>query len=124
MVDDDMKMEALPDTNILKAVVTMEDKMDLERKGKQSYQGYLYVRLMAFGNGTLSSLYDRSDGFYRRQTILKVKEKDPDRLDDKKTRTCFEGDVYAKRGCGVPGDQRLHSQIIRKPGYFSLPILI
>lgn len=83
MVDDDMKMEALPDTNILKAVVTMEDKMDLERKGKQSYQGYLYVRLMAFGNGTLSSLYDRSDGFYRRQTILKVKEKDPDRLDDK-----------------------------------------
>ena len=83
MVDDDMQMEALRDTNILKAVITMEEKMDLERKGRQSYQGYLYVRIMAFSNGTLSSLYDRSDGFYRRQIILHVKEKDPDRVDDK-----------------------------------------
>ena len=32
---------------------------------------------------TLSSLYDRSDGFYRRQMILKVKEKDPNRVDDR-----------------------------------------
>ena len=83
MVDDDMQMEALRDTNVLKAIITMEDKMDLERKGKQSYQGYLYVRIMAFSNGTLSSLYDRSDGFYRRQIILNVREKDPNRVDDK-----------------------------------------
>ena len=54
MVDDDMQMEALSDTNILKAVITMEDKMDLEKKGKQAYQGYLYVRIMGFGNGTLN----------------------------------------------------------------------
>ena len=65
MVDDDMKMEALSDTGILKAVVTMEGKMSLERKGQQSYQGYLHVRIMAFGNGVLSSLYDKSDVFYR-----------------------------------------------------------
>ena len=83
MIDDDMQMEALSDTNILKAIITMEDKMDLERKGKQSTQGFLYVRLMAFGNGTLTSLYDKSEGFYRRQIVIMVKDKDPDRKDDR-----------------------------------------
>lgn len=83
MIDDDSKMEALADTGMLKAIVTMEDKMDLERKGKQSYQGYLNVRIMVFGNGALSSLYDKSEGFYRRQIVLKVKEKPDDRVDDR-----------------------------------------
>ena len=35
MVDDDMKLEALKDTNYIKTIVTLEDKMDLERKSKQ-----------------------------------------------------------------------------------------
>lgn len=83
MLDDDMKMEALSETNILKAVVTMEDKIDLERKGRQSTQGYLYVRIMGFGNGSLSALYDRSEGFYRRQLALVVKDKNENRVDDK-----------------------------------------
>ena len=83
MIDDDMKMEALTDTGVIKAVVTMEDKMNLERKGKQSYQGYLNVRIMAFGNGSLSPLYDKSDGFYRRQITIRVKEKSQNRVDDR-----------------------------------------
>lgn len=83
MLDDDMKLDALRDTNVLKAIITMEDKMDLERKNKQSYQGYLFCRLMGFGNGSLSALYDRSDGFYRRQIILQVRDKDADRVDDR-----------------------------------------
>ena len=82
MLDDDMKLEALPQTNNIKAIVTAELPMDLERKGRQSYQGDLYVRFLALGNGTLQSLYDRSVGFFRRQIILTVKEKDPDRRDD------------------------------------------
>lgn len=36
MVDDDMKMEALSQTNYIKSIVTLEDKMDMERKGQQS----------------------------------------------------------------------------------------
>lgn len=83
MVDDDMKMEALSDTGIIKSVVTMEDKMELERKGQQSYQGYLYVRIIGFGNGTLSALHDKSDGFYRRQIAIRVKEKPATRVDDR-----------------------------------------
>ena len=56
--------------------------MDLERKGIQSYQGQLYVRFRCFGNGSLTSLYDHSDGFYRRQLILTTKERPADRKDD------------------------------------------
>ena len=43
--------------------------MDLERKREQSYQGLLYVRFLCFGNGALTALHDRSDGFFRRQII-------------------------------------------------------
>ena len=56
--------------------------MDLERKGEQSYQGKMYVRFLAFSNGDLESLYDHSDGFYRRQLIWSVKKKPPNREDD------------------------------------------
>lgn len=82
MVDDDMKMEALKDTNYIKSIVTLEDKMDLERKSQQSVQGTLYVRFMCFGNGSLSALHDRSYGFYRRQLILTTKDKPEGRDDD------------------------------------------
>ena len=82
MIDDDMDMNALPKTNYIKTIVTAEAKLDLERKGEQSYQGQMYVRFLAFSNGDLESLYDHSDGFYRRQLILSVKKKPLDRADD------------------------------------------
>ena len=82
MLDDDMKLEALPQTNHIKAIVTAELPMDLERKGQQSYQGDLYVRFLGFGNGSLKALYDRSEGFFRRQIILTTKPKDINRMDD------------------------------------------
>jgi putative DNA primase/helicase len=82
MVDDDMQMEALSSTNHLKSIITAELPMDLERKGEQSYQGLLSVRFLAFGNGLLRSLHDRSHGFFRRQIILNTLPKAPDRVDD------------------------------------------
>ena len=82
MVDDDMDMSALPKTNYIKSIVTSECKMDMERKGVQSYQSQLYVRFLCFGNGALTSLYDHSDGFFRRQLILTTKDKPADRTDD------------------------------------------
>ena len=77
-----MKTEALPSTNVIKAIVTAEDEMDLEKKNQQSYQGLLVCRILAFGNGTLKSLFDRSKGFYRRQIILETKDVPPDRIND------------------------------------------
>ena len=82
MVDDDMKMEALKQTNYVKSIVTAQGKMDLERKRQQSYQGWMFCRLLAFSNGDLQALYDRSNGFYRRQLILTTKEKPASRVDD------------------------------------------
>ena len=81
-IDDDMRMEALRQTNYVKSIVTAQGKMDLERKGKQSYQGWMFARLLAFSNGDLQALFDRSDGFYRRQLVLTTKEKAADRVDD------------------------------------------
>ena len=82
MIDDDMRMDALKQTNYVKSLVTANGLVDLERKGKQSYQGYVYARLLGFSNGNLQALYDRSDGFYRRQLILTCADKDPKRKDD------------------------------------------
>ena len=82
MVDEDMDSEKLPNTGILKSIVTLEDKIDLEIKHRQSFQGRLYVRLLAIGNTPLAALYDKSDGFWRRQLVLKVKPKEADRKDD------------------------------------------
>ena len=82
MVDDDMRMEALRQTNYVKSIVTAQGKMDLEKKNKQSYQGWMFARLLAFSNGDLQALYDRSDGFYRRQLVLTTKDKPADRVDD------------------------------------------
>ena len=82
MIDDDMDMNALPKTNYIKTIVTAEAKLDLERKGVQSYQRDIYARFLCFGNGALTSLYDHSDGFFRRQIILTTKDKPVDRFDD------------------------------------------
>ena len=82
MVDDDMKMVALPETSYLKTMVTLEGKMDVEWKGKQGEQRVMYCRFLCFGNGPLTALYDRSFGFHRRQLILSVKDRDTNRVDD------------------------------------------
>ncbi len=95
LIDDDMRMEALKQTNYVKSLVTAQGRMDLEKKGKQSYQGWMYARLLAFSNGDLQSLYDRSDGFYRRQLILTTKERPPNRVDDP--------DIAEKMCCELEG---------------------
>ena len=38
-----------------KTIVTAEAKLDLERKGVQSYQRDIYARFLCFGNGALTS---------------------------------------------------------------------
>ena len=93
LVDDDLKMEALNQTNYIKSIITSELPMDLERKGIQSYQGLVNARFMAFGNGTLQALHDRSHGFFRRQIILSAKERRPDRVDDPYLAERLKGEI-------------------------------
>lgn len=82
LLDDDVDLSALSGTSFLKQLVTAEIPLEVEPKGKPSFQAMLYSRVIAFGNGAISSLYDNSDGFYRRQIILKVKPKPDTRKDD------------------------------------------
>ena len=81
-IDDDLRMEGLKHTNYVKSIVTAQGKMDLEKKNKQSYQGYMYARLLAFSNGDLQAMFDKSDGFFRRQLVLTTKDKNEARIDD------------------------------------------
>ncbi len=106
-VDDDMRMEALRQTNYVKSIVTAQGKMDLERKGKQSYQGWMFARLLAFSNGDLQALYDRSDGFYRRQLVLTTKEKPDGRVDDPDLAEKMKGEAEGIFLWAFEGLQRL-----------------
>lgn len=56
--------------------------MDMERNGVQSYQSQLYVRFLCFGNGALTALHDRSDGFFRRRIVLTTRDRPAERKDD------------------------------------------
>lgn len=82
MLDDDMQMNALSTTGIIKNLVTAEIPVDVEAKGFQSEQAILYPRFLCFGNGSPKALYDKSDGFARRLLILTTKQKPPNRIDD------------------------------------------
>lgn len=80
-LDDDLKFKALEDTGEIKTIVT-GGRTTIERKGSQGYDVKLYSRILCFGNGSLSSLYDHSDGFYRRQIIINTKPKNANRIDN------------------------------------------
>ena len=82
MIDDDLNMTALPETRNIKFIVTAEDRICVERKGKQATQGLLYARMLCFGNGNLVAAHDTSDGFWRRQILISVKDKPEGRADD------------------------------------------
>lgn len=79
LIDDDLQTKAIKDTGILKTIVT-GGRQTVEPKGKPSYEADLYSRILCFGNIPLVSLYDHSDGFYRRQVIIKTKPKPKDRI--------------------------------------------
>ncbi|MCQ2477534.1 MAG: phage/plasmid primase, P4 family [Clostridia bacterium] len=81
-LDDDMKLTALKDTDLLKKLITNSGRMMLEKKNQQPHQGYIYAKLIAFGNGSLKSLYDKSKGFYRRQIVLSALPVSPERKTD------------------------------------------
>ena len=66
----------------IKSIVTAEDRLCIERKNKQAVQGLLYVRFICFGNGNLVAAHDDSDGFWRRQILITVKDRDPARVDN------------------------------------------
>lgn len=81
-IDDDLSLDALDDTSNFKKIVTAETSLEVEAKNIPKYKTHLYARIMCCGNGAVQSKFDRSDGFYRRLLICKVKPLSEDRITD------------------------------------------
>ena len=70
----------------------------------------MYKRqLLAFSNGDLQALFDRSDGFYRRQLVLTTKEKPAGRVDDPDLAEKMKAEVGGILLWAFEGLQRLAS---------------
>lgn len=72
-MDDELTLTALNDTSNFKKIVTAETAMEVEVKGKPKYKTKLYSRIICCGNGVIQSKFDRTDGFYRRLLLCKVR---------------------------------------------------
>lgn len=77
--DDDLGSAALTDTNLFKKLITADTPIRAERKYADPHQFMSYCRIVASANFMLSSLYDDSDGFFRRLHPIHIKPKQPDR---------------------------------------------
>jgi putative DNA primase/helicase len=80
-IDDDTEARAFAHTGTIKEVVS-GGSLTVEQKYQAPQALTLYTRLMCFSNASLQALYDRSDGFYRRQLIIRTKPKNKDRIDN------------------------------------------
>ena len=77
--DDDLGSAALTDTNLFKKLITADTPIRAERKYADPHEFMSYCRIVASANFMLSSLYDDSDGFFRRLHPIYIKPKQPDR---------------------------------------------
>ena len=81
-IDDDLSANKIEETSLFKQFVTAETPVRLNPKFKPPYDAQIYCKFLTFGNNCFNALYDNSDGFFRRQIILKTKDKSPDRRDN------------------------------------------
>lgn len=81
-IDDDLSENALTNARAFKNLVTNKTTIAAEKKFIQDNQFKSYARFLIFGNFTLQSLYDISEGFSRRQLVLQAKPKDKSRTDN------------------------------------------
>ena len=77
--DDDLGSAALTETGLLKKLITADTSIRAERKYADPHQFKSYCKILASANFMLSSLYDDSDGFFRRLHPILVKPKQVDR---------------------------------------------
>lgn len=87
-LDEDMGVSATKESQVQKRLVTANAPLSIERKGEQAVQAMLTCRLMAFGNVPFSTLYDHSEGAFRRRIILTTKPKQEGRKDDRDLTEC------------------------------------
>ena len=64
---------------IYKKLITANQEITAERKYEQPHKFLPYCTIIANSNDMIKTLYDDSDGFYRRLHPIHVKDKDPNR---------------------------------------------
>lgn len=98
-IDEDTSETALANTQIYKTLVTIGDNtpIDLEAKNKQKNIFIPYARFLTFGNFVIQSLYDHTQGFYRRMIILECKPAPKER----KKIANLDSLIYKKEGEAV-----------------------
>lgn len=79
LYDDDLGSAALTETGLLKKLITADQPIPAERKYEKGFTFMSYAKVIACANFMLSSLYDDSDGFFRRLHPIHVKPRDPNR---------------------------------------------
>lgn len=88
-IDDDMDTSLMRDTSMLKKIITSKGLQQVERKHLQKHDAYIFARIIGIGNSFIGSMFDQSDGYYRRQLLIdckpKTREKDDRFMSDKCT---------------------------------------
>lgn len=74
-IDDDLRKDAMESTEVFKTIVTSRGTMEVEKKGVQHFTIQMYVKLISLCNHPVRSKYDKSDGFYDRLLLVRVKKK-------------------------------------------------
>lgn len=96
-IDDDLSENALTNARTFKNLVTNKTTIAAEKKFVQNNQFKSYIRFLIFGNFTLQSLYDLSEGFSRRQLVLQAKPKAENRTDN----PFIDREIVEEEGEGV-----------------------
>ena len=96
-IDDDLSENALTNARTFKNLVTNKTTIAAEKKFVQNNQFKSYIRFLIFGNFTLQSLYDLSEGFSRRQLVLQAKAKAENRTDN----PFIDREIVEEEGEGV-----------------------
>lgn len=96
-IDDELETASFRSTGVLKEIITADKPVSIERKGKDRYQATMYARVLCCGNNFISALYDHSDGFFRRQLLIRVLPGTKIKREDRDT------DMYDKLMQELPG---------------------
>lgn len=78
--DDDLKVQGLRDTGLLKTLITAGDTtIRVQEKFERAFNLQSYAKIICCGNHMLESLYDRSEGLWRRFILLSCNPLDENR---------------------------------------------
>lgn len=75
LLDDDIETSLLQDTSFFKKIITAQGEQRVEEKYKAKRNIVIFTHLICIGNSFLGSMFDHSDGFYRRQLLVECKAK-------------------------------------------------